>query len=43
MKGVHAQQLPSYLDEYMWRERYGVDPSSAFTSLVADISIQYPV
>ena len=22
MKGCHASQLPSYLDEYMWRERY---------------------
>ena len=23
MKGVHSHQLPSYLDEFMWKERYG--------------------
>ena len=23
MKGCHASQLPSYLDEFMWHERYG--------------------
>ena len=43
MKGVHAEQLPSYLDELMWRERYGIDPSFTFTSILADLSIQYPV
>ena len=33
MKGVHAEQLPSYLDELMWRECYGTDPSLAFPSI----------
>jgi len=23
MKGCHGDQLPSYLDEFMWRECYG--------------------
>lgn len=43
MKGVHAEQLPSYLDEFMWRERYGTEPSMAFDSILADIKSQYPV
>lgn len=43
MKGVHAHQLPSYLDKYMWRERYGADPTTAFSSILQDISIQYPL
>ena len=28
MKGCHAHQLPSYLDERMWRERYGASQHS---------------
>ena len=43
MKGVHAEQLPSYLDEFMWQERYGKDPNSAFSSILLDIATQYPV
>ena len=43
MKGVHLQQLPSYLDEYMWRERHGKTISQAFQNIVRDISTQYPV
>ena len=35
---------PSIAQQLMWRERYGVDPSSTFTCILADIiSIQYPV
>ena len=43
MNGVHAEQLPSYLDEFMWRERYGTDPNLAFDYILVNISSQYPV
>ena len=43
MKGVHSHQLPSYLDEFMWRERYGKSSEDAFDSILRDISVQYPV
>ena len=43
MKGVHLHQMPSYLDEFMWRERYGTTASTALTSIIQDIAGQYPV
>jgi len=43
MKGCHATQLPSYLDEFMWRELYGRTKSTAFNNIMADIAQQYPV
>ena len=43
MKGYHAEMLPSYLDEFMRRERHGKMASAAFASLIRDISDQYPV
>ena len=43
MKGVHLHQLPSYLDEFMWRERYGTTAYNALTSILQDIATQYPV
>lgn len=43
MKGVHSRQLPSYLDEFMWRERYGTTSEQAFDSMLSDISVQYVV
>ena len=43
MIGVHAQQWPSYLDEFMWRERFGGTAQQALGSLIADIAQQYPV
>ena len=43
MKGCHADMLPSYLDECMWRERRGKTASDAFTHITEDIADQYPV
>ena len=43
MKGVHSHQLASYLDEFMWRERYGRTNEEAFNSILRDISLQYVV
>ena len=43
MKGVHSHQLASYLDEFMWRERYGTTSQQAFDSILLDISLQFRV
>jgi transposase-like protein len=43
MKGCHAGQLPSYLDEFLWRERYGKTGGEAWISIIRDIAGQYPV
>ena len=43
MRGVSEDQLPSYLDEFMWRERYGITKIDAFQNILAHITQQYPV
>ena len=44
MKGVHGNQLPSHLDEFMWRERFGKTGNDALLNIImANISTQYPV
>ena len=43
MKGCHRHQLPSYLDEFMWRERHGRTARQAFDSICRDIALKYPV
>ena len=43
MKGYHAHQLPSYLDEFMWRERHGRTTRAALSNIILDIARQYPV
>ena len=42
-KGVASEQLPSYLDEFMWQERYGRTANTALNSILDDIATQYPV
>ena len=36
MKGCHASQLPSYLDEFLWRERFGQTKADAFKNIICD-------
>ena len=43
MKGCHAHQLPSYLDEFLWRERFGQTRRRAFNEIISNIATQYPV
>ena len=43
MHGCHEHQLPSYLDEFMYRERYGRTTGVCFNSTVSNIATQYPV
>ena len=43
MKGCHADHVTGYLDEFMWRERHGSSKRLAFSNIIRDISIQYPV
>ena len=43
MKGCHQVQLPGYLDDFIWRERYGVTASCALDKIIADVATQYPV
>ena len=43
MKGCHCHQLPSYQDEFMWRERYGTSTLLALQNIMMDIAVQYPV
>ena len=38
MKGCHAHQLPNYLDEFMWRERYGKPRQQALDSIFRDMA-----
>ena len=41
MKGCHAHQVPSYLDEFMWRERYGQSRYDAFENICRHIAEIY--
>lgn len=43
MMGVDRQQMPSYFDEFMWRERYGDTDNNCYNNIIRDINIQYPV
>ena len=43
MRGCHRSQLPSYINKFMWRERYGTTRDDVLTSIYRDISLWYPV
>ena len=43
MRGCHRSQLPSYLDEFMWRERYGKKNDDVLDNLYRDIALWFPV
>ena len=43
MKGCCGDQLPSYLDEFMWRERHGTSALLALQNIMRDIAAKYSV
>lgn len=43
MRGCTRDQLSSYLDEYMWKERYGRTAGDAFNSMLSHIAEFYLV
>ena len=43
MRGCHDHQLASYLDEFMYRERYGQLVRQCFGSIISNIATQYPM
>jgi len=43
MVGTTQEMLPSYLDEHMWRERYGQTAKMAMLNLQRHIAERYPV
>ena len=43
MKGVYSEHLNSYLDEFLWRERYGKTSEDTFNNIIAHIADIYPV
>ena len=43
MHGTTDEHLPEYLDEFMWRERYGKTGKAAYESLIIHIKEKYPL
>ena len=43
MWGIHKEQLRSYLDEFMWKERQRHNVADIFKAIIKEIKIQYPV
>ena len=42
MKGVLGDKIPEYLDEFMWRERYGTNPDEAFDNICQHMAAMFP-
>ena len=43
MKGCKYEFIPSYLDEFLWKDKYGSSSVDVFSILLRDIALQYPV
>ena len=43
MKGCHGDQLPSYLDKFMWKEHHGTSALLALQNIMRDSIAQYAV
>ena len=43
MKGVRRESIPFYLDEFMWRERFGRTSSEAFHNMLEHITNKHPL
>ena len=43
MRGCHATQLPSFLNEFLRRERYGKKAGEAWQDILVDTATQYLV
>ena len=43
MKGLDGNHLASYLDEFMWRERFGKTTDDTLENIIAHIATIYPV
>ena len=43
MRGCTKEQLSSYLDEFMWKERHGRTPADAFHNMLQHVAEFYPV
>ena len=42
-KGCHETHMAGYLDEFMWRERYGPSSALVMQNIIGDIATQYPL
>ena len=43
MHGTCDDHLPEYLDEFMWRERFGRTAKEAYDSMIGHITERYPL
>ena len=43
MRGIRRENLPSYLDEFLWRERYGQTTHEGFNKMLEQIAAKYPL